>query len=409
MHNHSTRQTPPGYDEALARLAAPPVAITPEAVLLADAAGRVLAEPIRADRDLPPFHRSMLDGYAVTVASFAASMPVCGRLAAGEPPPDSVPPGHALEIATGAALPPGLDAVVPHEQTDRGDPVRFECPPPEAWSGVHRRGADAASGAVIIEAGTRLGPQHLGLAASVGCAQVVCRPRPKVVLLTSGDEIIDVDATPLPHQVRNANRWQLQAAIAALGGELIDAAHLPDDPDVTHRAVGEGLAAADLLITVGGVSAGRRDEFPAAFAAHAVEPIVEGVRLQPGRPIRVGRAPGGCLVLALPGNPVSALVCLVLFGWPLLEQRAGRAGRLPWRPVTLVAAVRPNPRREAIRPARLRPDGASAEVPRWAGSGDLVHTSATDGLVRLPVQSEPVAPGTTLPFLPWPWSVGGGT
>ena len=174
-----------------------------------------------------------------------------------------------------------------------------------------------------------------------------------------------------------------------------------DERDVTVDALGAAIEHADLVVTVGGISAGERDHFPEALRHHEVALSLHGAAIQPGRPIVVGRAPTGAVVVGLPGNPVSAMACTCLFCWPIVRVLLGLDPALPWRDVTLAEPVDPNARRRAFRPAAMAGQDV-VRVPRWAGSGDLAHTAATDGLLELPVRREPVEAGATLRFLPWP-------
>ena len=394
----------PGYDEALERaLAGAEPLGESEPAPLALASGRILAEPITADRDLPPFNRAQMDGYAVRGAEIGAqaTWPIAATVPAGQPGPDHVPPGACVAIATGAPVPPDLDVVVPHEQSDRGDPVSLDADGVEVGHAIHPRGADARAGDVLLEPGQKLASAHLAIAAAVGRERVRVRRRPRVIVLTSGDEVRPIAAPLAPHQIRNTNAPMLLDLLARLGAEPYTARHLVDEREPTIAGVGQALAEADLVVTVGGVSAGARDHFPAAFEAHGLDRRLIGAAIQPGKPINVARHGDGAWVVALPGNPVSALACTCLFVWPLVHRLLGATAPLPWRALTLAEPVRPNPRRQAFRPARRTADDQLV-VPAWAGSGDLVHTATTEGLVRLPVQAEDVPAGTMLPFLPFP-------
>ena len=369
---------------------------------LAEAAGGVLREQIVADRDLPPFDRAQMDGYAVRAAEVGRveAFPVAATVAAGRPASVAVPPGNCVAIATGAPLPADVDAVVPHEQSDRGDPVRFTIDALKPGQSVHPRGADARRGELLVETGTPLLAQHLGIAATVGRTHLrIARP-PRARLLTSGDEVLPPGGPVADHQIRNSNAPMLETLLGRIGAECLGHEHLADERDQTIAAVRRALDEADLLVTVGGLSAGDRDWFPGAFDAAGVQVSLRGAAIQPGRPILIGRR-GRAVVVALPGNPVSSLACTCLFVWPLVRAMLGLEPRLPWRVVEIAEAVKPNPRRRAFRPAFLCDDGR-ARVPAWAGSGDLAHTAPTHGLLELPVQSEPVAAGTRLRFLPWP-------
>ncbi len=393
--------------QALANVA--PLSRT-EQVQLSHAGQRILAEVIAADRDLPPFDRAQMDGYALRASEYSPdkSWPVAGVVPAGSAADVRVPPGHCVAIATGAPLPHDVDTVIPHEWSDRGDragkPVRFTVDSIAPGHAVHPRGSDAVAGQTLVPAGTVLAAHHLGIAAAVGCTSLRVMAKPRAVVLTSGNEIVDPSATLAqikPHQIRNSNAPMICALLSRFGAHVLHSKHLPDDRNSTISAVGEAVLHCDLLITIGGVSAGERDHFPAAFDAAGITRSLQGAAIQPGKPIVTGRAPNGAIVIALPGNPVSALACACLFAWPIVQALLGLTPHLPWRDVELAEPVKPNPHRRAFRPAVLRDDGRVV-VPSWAGSGDLAHTSPTDGLLELAVQHEPLETGTRLRFLPWP-------
>lgn len=395
--------TLPNYPDALsAALTLVPSALEVEIVALDEAADRVLAESIRADRDTPPFDRAMMDGYALRSADLkpGVPMPVVGVIAAGSRPPTSIPAGACVRIATGAPVPPGLDAVIRQEWSDRGDPVRFSVGSIEPGHAVHPRGADAKRGDVVVPASTVLRAQHLGIAAAMGTMRLSVRRRPRAAILTSGDEVRPSHQSVQDHQIRNSNGPMLSDAARRFGAQVTHVEHVPDEATPTAAALCRAIAQSDLVLTVGGVSVGERDHFPAAYRQADVAMTVNGAAIQPGRPIHVGRAPGGAIVVGLPGNPVSALACAHLFVWPLVRAMLGLDPWLRWEVRTLTHPVKPNPQRQAFRPARLNRDG-TITVPAWAGSGDLVHTAATDGLAELPVQSDSVPAGASLRFLEW--------
>lgn len=375
-----------------------------ERVDFEQAIGRTLRTPIVADRDLPPFDRAQMDGYAVRRAELRidSPMPVVATVPAGSFLDRTVPPGACVAIATGAPLPADCDTVVPHEQSDRASPVRFVPPADRLAAGhaVHRRGADARRGDTLVHAGAILGARHIAIAATVGATSIDVAARPRVAILTSGDEVVSPSNTPRREQIRDSNGPLLAALVVAMGGDVPMRRHLADEASPTRASLDEALASHDVVATVGGISAGERDRFRAAAEAARVEFIVRRARLQPGGPIAIGVAPSGAIFLGVPGNPVSALVCAHLFLWPILRRRCGGDGALPWRIATLRESATPNPARQAFRPARLAADGG-AIVPRWAGSGDLAHTAETDGILELPPQSEPIAVGASLRFLPW--------
>jgi molybdopterin molybdotransferase len=394
----------PDYGEALraALRSARPLKKT-ETVPLAAAHGRLLAESVTADRDLPPFDRAQMDGYAVRAAEVGHvdAFPLVGSVPAGRPADLAVPAGHCVAIATGAPVPADVDAVIPHELSDRGDPVRFTVMSIEPGNAIHPRGADARQGDAVIAAGTLLAPHHLGIAATVGRQALPVTSRPRVIILTSGDEVMPPGEPVAGHQIHNSNAPMIRALLERIGAAPIEHRHLVDDLSTTVNAVADALIHADLVLTVGGISVGDRDFVREALEDQDVSVSLRSAAIQPGRPILVGRAPSGAVTLGLPGNPVSALACTCLFGWPIVRVQLGLDASLPWRHVELAEPVKPNPRRRAFRPANLI-DHDRVRVPAWAGSGDLAHTASTDGLLELPVQDDAVEAGTRLRFLAWP-------
>lgn len=366
-----------------------------------EAIGRVLVEDVVADRDQPPFDRSALDGYAVQAATASgATLNVVETIPAGTEPTVSITPTTCAAIATGAPLPNGADAVVRHEQTDRRDPVTLTAMAISAGDGVHRRGKDAAAGASVITPPAIITARHIAVAATMGCATLRVRNQPKVVILSSGDEVVDPAITPSPCQIRNANQEAIAGIVVAMGGEVMRCLHVADDEGATVAAVQEAIEIADLVITIGGISAGDRDFFTTAVAQSTVTRSVRGAAIRPGKPVCVAHTPE-VTVLSLPGNPVSAIVCSVLFGGPILRRMLGLDPALKWCDIALAQDAPSNGSRACFRPALITPTRC-VEIPPWQGSGDLIHTAETDGVVWLPTGSECLKAGTIVPFLPWP-------
>ncbi len=386
------------FDEAL-RVAAQLGACTPcsDPVPLRAAEGRVLGEAVAADRDLPPFNRAAMDGYALAHSTSPAPRPVVGDVRAGDEEAPAVPHGSCVTISTGAAVPHDCDTVVPIECTDRGNPMRITGDLPAPGRHIHARGEDVKHGATVLHAGTRLGPAEIGIAAMVGCDCVQVRRRPTVAILTSGDEVVQTGAVPTPHRIRNSNGPMVTALVHRIGGEATETTHLRDD----RASVGAAIerAAADVIVTTGGISMGRHDHIAAALEAAGTNWQVQGVAMQPGKPARLGLL-GERIVVCLPGNPVSALVTAAVFLAPVLRARLGLPPGPRWRPVRVAETITCNPKRTLLRPA-CTPEPGTALVPVWHGSGDLVHAADTRGLVRLPMASSAAA-GTEVPFTRWP-------
>lgn len=353
-----------------------------------------------------------MDGFAVRSQEAAASgadFPVVGVVAAGgvaESFQKEMPRGTVRRIATGAPLPAGADAVIPIEQSEvtaEGglERVRFNVTAVAPWQNVHRRASDAQATQIVLSAGTRLGPQHIGIAAAVGASELVVAQRPRITLLTTGDEVLPpTTATNAlePQQIRNSNGPMLAAMLAAIGTPLLRHEHVPDDPEVIRAAAREALAHSHLVLTVGGVSVGQRDFLPWAWQNLGLTTILHGVNIQPGKPLLAVR--DDCkLVLGLPGNPVSVLCAAHIFAWPVIRRMLGQpCAEPPWRTLPLAETAKASGKREVFRAATALSDG-SVRIVKWHGSGDLIHTASADGFIRLPLTDEPVAAGTPVRFL----------
>jgi len=381
-----------------------------ERVPLGGALGRVLGEDIVADRDQPPFDRSAMDGYAVRSAEVrpGADYVIAATLAAGAAADPSVDLTKGVaRIATGALVPGTYDAVIPIEQAQEvNDRVRFTLDKVEPGKSIHHRGKDAQAGQIVIRSGTLLGPQHIGVAAAVGAANISVIRKPAISLITTGDEVkAPAKSTDdlEPHQIRNSNGPMVDTILRVLGAELMDHVHVPDDPDATMAAAREAIGKSDLVITVGGISVGRRDYLPGTWKELGLNTIVQGVAIQPGKPVLVAQPQGGSgkLVIGLPGNPVSVLATAHLFVWPVIRAMSNLSPALPWRRITLSNSVAPKAQREVFRLARLIGETRDrAEVVAWQGSGDLSHTAMADGFIRLKMGAQALQAGDEAPFLP---------
>ncbi|MGI9013919.1 MAG: molybdopterin molybdotransferase MoeA [Phycisphaerales bacterium] len=397
----------PDYTSALDRALACVQPLPAMSIERDRAIGCVLRAAIVADRDQPPFNRAMMDGYAVRAADVhaGAAFAVTADIPAGARGQDvEVPAGACVKIATGAPLPEHCDAVIQHEVTDRSNPMRCSLGRIDPWHAVHRQGADARAGTEAVVPGTLLRAQHLAIAAGLGYTRLTVSQQPSVTIITSGDEVVSSSAVAIERQqIRNSNAPMLLALLPAFGAGPTHHVHVRDDYHATLAALEAALHTSDIIITVGGISAGERDFFPKAADALGIETIVSGAAIQPGKPIRIAqpRSDVRCRVLAgLPGNPVSALVTAHLFAWPLIRRMLDCSEPLPWQHRGLSTSVRPNSRRQAFRPAQLQSSG-EVTVPSWSGSGDIIHTANTHGFVQLPVQEDDVRAGTLVPFLPW--------
>lgn len=331
--------------------------------------GRVLAEPVEADRDYPPSARSIRDGFAVRSEDVPGRLRVTGELRAGAAFAGQVGRGEAIEIMTGAPLPPGADAVVMVEHVHReGDEIAAPVAAPGQF--INPRASEARAGEQLLVEGRRIGFAEIALLATAGKTAVRVYRRPRVAVLSTGDEIVGVNEQPLAHQVRNSNAHSLAAQIRRAGGvpEILAVAH--DNLESTRALIERGLAA-DLLLISGGVSAGKYDLVEQVLASLGAEFFFDRVLIQPGQPLVFGRARGR-FFFGLPGNPASTMVTFEIFARAALELLAGqREPCLPLVLARLTADFRHKPGLTRFLPARLSAEGAELTPVAWHGSGDI--------------------------------------
>ncbi|MBV2152346.1 gephyrin-like molybdotransferase Glp [Kitasatospora sp. SUK 42] len=354
---------------------------------LLDAQGCRLDEDVVADGDLPPFDNSSMDGYALRTAdsdgatdAYPSVLSVVGDIAAGAGELPEVGPGQAARIMTGAPLPPGAQAVAPVEWTDGGtgtgvaadamsapvadEEVRVLRPVAEG-AHIRRRGSDVAAGTTVLEAGTRLGPTQLGLLAAIGRATVKVRPRPRVVVLSTGSELVQPGEPVGPGQIADSNSFTLTAAAQEAGAIAYRVGAVPDDADRLRAVLEDQLGRADLIVTSGGVSVGAYDVVKEVFESYGSVDF-RRLRMQPGKPQGFGRIGSGAGVplLALPGNPVSAYISFELFVRPVIRTMLGAAD--VHRPVVRAlcpSALRsPAGRRQFLRGRHSAADGTVEPV-----------------------------------------------
>lgn len=363
-----------------------------------DAAGGVLTETITATVDVPFADVSAMDGYALAGAH--DRYPVVRTIAAGDPPGATLEAGQAARIMTGACVPAGADRVVPIEATDGGDDHVQIAEIPKEGTHIRRRGEVLRSRAPLLERGALLTPAGLGLLATHGIAEVSVHRRPTVAILPTGDEVVAPEDTPAPGQLRDSHSDFLYAAAAATRSVPTLLGVAPDDPERLSQMIALGLES-DVLLICGGVSMGEFDFVEAALDRAQCEVLVNGVAIQPGKPLVVARHPGGW-VFGLPGNPASAMIGFWLFVRPLLNLLAGRPDAY-WagaRMATLDNEVRPARGRDLYLPAEVRGGAgrllAHASEPR--GSHDVAAYAHGTALLRIPADTQP-RPGDRLEVL----------
>jgi molybdopterin molybdotransferase len=336
-----------------------------------DAAGRVLAEDIAADRDYPPFDRSARDGFAVRAADVPGELAVAGEVRAGETYAGEVSPGIAVEIMTGAPLPPGADAVVMVEHViKRAENHIAISSPIRSGENFTPLGKEARRGEIILHRGRRIGFAETGVLAMVGRERVSVYRQPRVAILPTGDEIVEAGVEPLPHQIRNSNAWSLAVQVRRAGGtpEILPIAR--DSYESMRTSIERGLAS-DLLLLSGGVSAGKYDIVEQVLADLGAKFFFTRVKIQPGQPLVFGCI-GEKFFFGLPGNPASTMVTFELFARAAVERLAGSAEPLlPLLRARLTRDFRHKPGLTRFLPARLDKDGALVEPLGWQGSGDI--------------------------------------
>ena len=379
-----------------------------ESVDLLHAAHRILVEPVVADRDIPPFPRSTRDGYAVRSADFStlpAKLKLIGEIKAGPAEnPRPIVPGETYLIMTGAPVPPGADAVVMIEYTSEQAGIVEIARSAAPGENIVPQAAEAKRGTVLLGRGMRLNDSAIALAASVGKSQLQVFTRPRIAILTTGDEIIDIDQSPGPAQIRNSNSYSLAVQIQQAGGEPVILPIAPDQPRRLRELIDQGLES-DLLIMTGGVSMGRYDLVEQVLAELQAEFFFTGAKIQPGRPVVFGRCGAGAharekcahkYFFGLPGNPVSTMVTFELFARPILEALAG----MPPRPLTftharLKSAIHIKPGLTRFLPAILSGEYADShvELVPWQGSGDIAAQSRSNCYIVIPPDREQIAAG----------------
>jgi molybdopterin molybdotransferase len=360
-----------------------------EQVLLTDALGRVLAEDVTSDLDLPPFDRAAMDGYAVRAADVAAApvvLEVAGQVRAGQYPDRPLPSGQAVQIMTGAPVPAGATAVQPVEKTrvlDGGRRVEIQ-ETVEPGAHIARRGSEVLSGDVVLRRGAAIDPAAVAVLAAVGKGRLLVGRRPTLALLVTGDELVDVWETPTRGRIRNSNGYAVLAQARWAGADARSLGVVPDDADRIAEKVREGFAA-DVLVISGGVSEGTFDLVEEVLARFDVNLLFTKVAIKPGAPLVFGRR-GDKLVFGLPGNPVSAQVTFDFFvRAALLRMQGARVVSRPTVEVELLDVVRNRSGRRAHTPARVRFEGGRlvARPLRSQGSADIVAHARANALVVL--------------------------
>ena len=392
-----------------------------ELVELLEGAGQILAEPVLADRNFPPFPRAMRDGYAVRAADLAqasaalpATLDVIGEIKAGAGK-DAIPvlqPGQSAAIMTGAPAPPGADAVVMVEHTSRhADRVQVT-KAVAAGDNIVAVGLEAKRGERLLAPGLRLDYAAIAVAASAGRSRLLVYRKPQVAVLATGDEIVDLDVPPAAHQIRNSNSYSLAAQVQAAGGEPVLLPIAPDEPVRLCELIGDGLES-DLLLLSGGVSMGKYDLVEQVLAEFQAQFFFTAVQIQPGKPAVFGRVPCGAgaparekpthtYFFGLPGNPVSTMVTFELFARPVIEALSGLTPRkLNFLNARLKSEIKTRTGLKRFLPGVLSGEFERTEVElaRWQGSGDVAAMAKANCYIVIPPDREQIATGEWVPVL----------
>ena len=396
----------PAEAEALVRERVRPLPV--ESRPLESLAGAVLAQSVRSERDQPPFDRVTMDGIAFASLAWRQGQRrfrVAGTQAAGHPPLALVDPAECFEAMTGAVLPQGCDCVVPVERlrVEDGVAVVDDDMPVEPFLNVHTRGLDAREGDLLLARGTCLGAPELAVLASAGLSRADVCAEPRIMIATTGDELVDPDQPIAAWQVRRSNTYALRGALSLRGHRRLAADHLPDDHAVLAERLSAHLATHDVIVLTGGVSMGRYDHVPSVLRQLGVQEVLHKVAQRPGRPMWFGIGPTGQTVFGLPGNPVSSLVCLLRYVVPALAAMAGATARAGEH-IPLGARFKVSPALAYFLPVGVEYSSAMGMVamPRpTRGSGDFISLLGTDGFVELPPGPRELPAGYLAPLYRW--------
>jgi molybdenum cofactor synthesis domain-containing protein len=387
-------------EDALELMLAHTPTLPTETVSLAESVGRVLRTEVLSDLDLPPFDRARMDGYALRAADTNLAgtihLHAIGEIAAGDSFNGTVKRGQAVRIMTGAPVPVGADAVEKIEviQVNADGTITLNVPV-KAGQFITRRASEARCGELMVSDGTIITPAVAAVLASFGYAQVTVSPRPRLALLSTGSELVEVSEKPGVAQIRNSNTYSLAGYAQRIGCEVMRAGIVHDDFEATRVAIAEALSQAEVVILSGGVSMGDYDLVKPALQALGAELIVEKVAMHPGKPTVFAKL-GDRVIFGLPGNPVSVAVSFHLFAFPVLRKLQGASEwHLPRVQATVTQNVKGAPPRRSHHPGRLHIRNGRAEVEplKWVGSSDLVAFMCADCLVVVPEDQSAIASG----------------
>lgn len=380
-----------------------------ESIYFENALGRVLAEDLKADRDLPPYNRVTMDGIAISFAAFEngiRSFKIIATQAAGETTFEINHPSECIEIMTGAALPATTDTVIRYEDLKIKDGIAtVQTEAVTKGQSIHLKGIDKSKDDLVAAANQLITPALISMAASVGKRNLLVKQLPKVVIISSGDEVVNIDEMPNAFQIRRSNNYTIKAALQqyCIHAEMI---HIPDDPAITKQEIKKCLQQYDVIILSGGVSEGKFDYIPKALEENAVKKLFHKVQQRPGKPFWFGKHENGVLVFAFPGNPVSTFMCLRRYFCVWLEQSLGIAKQ------KMFAALEEDfvftPALQYFLQVKLNVNDKGqllAKPVAGNGSGDFANLLDTDAFMELPLEQNNFTKGEV--FRVWPFVVNG--
>jgi molybdopterin molybdotransferase len=379
-----------------------------ETCTLADSKGRVLSRSVKSDRDQPPFDRVAMDGIAIEFADWEKGQrrfPVEAIHQAGACPPASKESGSCFEVMTGAVLPDSCNCVIPYELTSQqgNEIIVSEEASPRRLQHIHQKGTDQSQGSTVLASGSRIGPAEVAIAASMGAVSLTVYRQPTISLITNGDELVPVNTTPEPWQIRQSNRPAATAALNNFGYSIGLSMHLPDEETAIMKALKQALEQNDVIIIGGGVSKGKYDYVPHCLTKLGMQKIFHHIRQRPGKPMWFGKGSEGQLVFALPGNPVSFLICLYRYVIPAL-MTATHKSPFHIAQAVLTEDIAVSHGLTAFCPVQTTVDsrGLIHAVPKQTkGSGDFCGLAQTSGFVELKegVSNHPA--GLAVPYYEW--------
>ncbi|MCU0431077.1 MAG: molybdopterin molybdotransferase MoeA [Cytophagaceae bacterium] len=394
---------PISLQEAQAMVLANTSLMPVELVPLAQALGRILSVPILADRHYPPFHRAAMDGYALQSSSFDPNTRyICaGEIFAGQPAEVPIRKGLCVRIMTGAAVPAGYDAVVRVEDTEvfPDQAVHVKLPELKPWQHIAREGEDLTKGSEALSPGTRIQAGEIAVLASLGVYEVPVFSKPKVALITTGNEIVPIDQKPLPFQIRNSNASTLLAQFASMGITVSHHVHVLDDPQQMKEAVLDALSRVDAIVLSGGVSAGKADFVPAVLQDSGVKKLFHKVQIKPGKPVWVGQAENGVRAFALPGNPLSVQVCCKLFVEPWIWAAQGHQPGITHHRIFTGSRKKKTPLDEMVMVKEI--NQARVQPTHINGSGDITATAGVSGFIIQEASCLELHDGMWVPYFSW--------